>query len=587
MQGKGRRILNDEDTKSLARRLALENSVQHDGKTISSIVVGKILASRVDLRTKAKELKDLVEGIVNEVNMLSLEEQKRLLALQEGTIQEKRIVEKTEKLLSALPNAEKYASIHVRFSPNPDGALHLGNARAAILCDEYAKMYKGRFTLRFDDTDPKIKTPMMDAYEWIKEDLRWLGVTWHDIYYQSDRLKTYYGFIEKLLSDGNAYVCNCRIDDFRRLITNREPCPCRNLAPEYHSERWNKMLDGSYKEGEVVVRVKTDLDHPNPAVRDWPAFRIIDVKTHPHPRTGSTFCVWPLFAFCCGIDDHELQITHVIRGKEHMTNSVRQSYLYRHLGWVEPDAVHYGRLRIIGTVLSKSRMKEGLTQGFYSGWDDPRLGTLTALRKRGFLPETVRNLMVDVGPKPVDATISWVNVESVNRKLLDPKASRYFFVADPILMRVTGLTHSFNARLKRHPNDQKMGYREMNIVPDAGEASVLVSKRDNELLTLGAQIRLMELFNVQVEARNDSILARFTGESYQEAREQKAPLIHWVPSEEAVPAKVIMPDATILKGLAESTCLELKINDIIQFERFGFARINTTSPEIVACYAHR
>jgi glutamyl-tRNA synthetase len=347
------------------------------------------------------------------------------------------------------------------------------------------------------------------------------------------------------------------------------------------------MLDGSYVEGEVVVRVKTDIDHPNPAVRDWPAFRTIDVKKHPHPRTGSTFCVWPLFAFCCGIDDHELQITHVIRGKEHMTNSVRQSYLYKHLGWVEPEAVHYGRLRIIGTVLSKSKMKEGFAQGIYSGWDDPRLGTLAALRKRGFLPKTVRRLMVDVGPKPVDATISWVNVESMNRKLLDPIASRYFFVADPILMRVRGLTHPFSARLKLNPNDQKMGYRQMNIVPDAGEASVLVSKRDDELLTLGAQIRLMELFNIQVEARNDSILARFTGESYQEAREQKAPLIHWIPLGDAVPTKIIMPDATALKGLAESTCLKLKINDIIQFERFGFVRIHALSPEIVAYYAHR
>jgi glutamyl-tRNA synthetase len=175
----------------------------------------------------------------------------------------------------------------------------------------------------------------------------------------------------------------------------------------------------------------------------------------------------------------------------------------------------------------------------------------------------------------------------MNRKLLDPIALRYFFVADPILMRVTGLTHPFSARLKLNPNDQKMGYRQMNIVPDAGEASVLVSKRDDELLTLGAQIRLMELFNIQVEARNDSILARFTGESYQEAREQKAPLIHWIPLGDAVPTKIIMPDATALKGLAESTCLKLKINDIIQFERFGFVRIHALSPEIVAYYAHR
>jgi glutamyl-tRNA synthetase len=347
------------------------------------------------------------------------------------------------------------------------------------------------------------------------------------------------------------------------------------------------MLDDGYREGEAVVRVKTDLNHPNPAVRDWPALRIIDVERFPHPRTGSKYRVWPLFAFCCGIDDHELGITHVIRGKEHLTNSVRQLYLYQHLSWEAPEAVHYGRLKIVGTMLSKSKTREGIARGIYRGWDDPRLGTLKALRRRGFLPETVRRLILDVGPKPVDATISWVNFESLNRKLLDPVASRYFFVADPISMRVTGLDRAFTVRPRLHPDRPEHGHRRMDVKPDGGEAKLLVSKRDLKLLPLGAFVRLMELFNIRVEAIGKAIVARFMGDSYQEARKQEAPLIHWVPASENVWASVVMPDATSVEGTAEIACRDLKVGDKVQFERFGFVRIDAVGERLTAYFTHR
>lgn len=582
------RILGEEEIRALTRQIALENAIQYGGRTMPGIVAGKILALRVDLRSKAKELMTLISEIVDEVNSISLEEQKKILAqLRPEYQQEKKRVEEKVKHLPPLPNAEKYNKIHVRFSPNPDGALHLGSARAAILCDEYAKMYKGLFTLRFDDTDPKTKAPIPEAYDWIRDDLHWLGANWQDEFYQSDRLELYYMFAHKLLIDGNAYVCTCRPEVFRSFVASMKSCPCRILSVEEQLNRWSRMLDGGYKEGEAVLRVKTDLNHPNPAVREWPAFRIIDIEKYPHPRTGTKFHVWPLFAFCCGIDDHELNITHVIRGKEHLTNSVRQIYLYKHLGWVEPDAVHYGRLKIVGTVLSKSKTREGLSTGIYKGWDDPRLGTLKALRRRGFFPETVRSLIIDVGPKPVDATISWVNVESVNRKLLDPIASRYFFVADPILLRVTGLTHSFKIRLSLHPDRPEHEHRLINVTPNEGEVKLMVSKRDMHLLTLGATVRLMELFNIRIDGVGEAIVATFVGESYQEARDQNVSLIHWVLADENVKTSVIMPDASSVEGVSEMGCEKLKVDDGVQFERFGFVRIDAIGENLVTYYTHR
>jgi glutamyl-tRNA synthetase len=170
------------------------------------------------------------------------------------------------------------------------------------------------------------------------------------------------------------------------------------------------MLDGTYPEGSAVMRVKTDLDHPNPAVRDWPALRIIDTVKYPHPRVGSKYRVWPLYNIAAGLDDHLLGITHIIRGKDHLTNGVRQEYLYKHLGWEYPQAIHYGRLKITGAFLSKSKIVAGIRDGTFNGWDDPRLATFAALRKRGITPEAIKKMIIDVGPKPADVTLSWENL---------------------------------------------------------------------------------------------------------------------------------------------------------------------------------
>lgn len=580
--------MSDDKIKQLVWKLTLHNAVQYGGHAKTESIIGRILAERPDLKFKIKEeVIPVLNLTIRKVNSLSLDEQKKLIEEKWPELLAESRVKSEIKQLPPLLNVQNYPFVHVRFCPNPDGALHLGGSRAAVLCDEYAKLYKGRFTLRFDDTDPRTKSPILEAYDWIRNDLQWLGISWQSEVYQSDRLEIYYEYAKQLIKMGKAYICLCKIEEFRQLLLAKQECPCRSLPPEEHLERWNRMLNGFYKEGVAVVRIKTKLNHPNPAVRDWPALRIIDVKRFPHPRTRDKYWVWPLFAFCCGIDDHDLAISHILRGKEHLTNSTRQIFLYDYFGWKYPEAIHYGRLKMVGTVLSKSKIRDGIIKKIYSGWDDPRLGTLKALRKRGFLPETIRQLILDVGPKAVDVTISWENLQAYNRKLLDPIANRYFFVSSPIILSIRKIDKPYICKQFLHPNYHERGYRTLNISPEDDNTRLFISKNDLKFFKLDKIVRLMGLFNVKVKSVNGELITDFHSEPYLFAKKAKAPLIHWIPNNSGISTNIIMPDASIVEGLAEEECKKLHHDDIIQFERFGFVRIENNDEKLIAYYTHK
>jgi glutamyl-tRNA synthetase len=451
-------------------------------------------------------------------------------------------------------------------------------------------MYNGKFILRFEDTDPKVKRPSLIFYESIRQDLKWLGCKVDEEYIQSDRLPIYYDYTERLIRDGNAYVCECPPEDFRKKTLTKQPCPCRVLPPTENLQRWKRMLNGGYSEGQAVVRVKTELEHPNPAVRDWPALRVIDTKKYPHPRVGSKYIVWPLYNLAAGLDDHLMGITHIIRGKEHYTNMVRQKYMYDHLGWKYPEAIHYGRLKITRAFLSKSKIIQGVKDGTYSGFDDPRLGTFAALRKRGIKPEAIKKMIIDVGIKPNDVTLSWENIYAYNRKILDAASNRYFFVPEPVELKVLRVPKTFHAKLPLHPEKPERGFREYTVAPLAADKTVIlwISRKDAEATESGKMVRLMGLFNVKVDCKTRNLVtATFTSESYNDVRKIKAQLIQWIPKGEEFPCQVIMPDASVTEGFAESACKKLKPDDIIQFERFGFTRLNEVNQKLVTYYAHK
>jgi glutamyl-tRNA synthetase len=265
----------------------------------------------------------------------------------------------------------------------------------------------------------------------------------------------------------------------------------------------------------------------------------------------------------------------------------RQLFMYKHLGWEYPDAVHYGRLKVEGMNLSKSKLMRALESGEYAGVDDPRLGTLAALRRRGFIPETIRKLIWDVGPKPVDVTISWDNINAQNRKLIDPTSHRYYFVPEPIRTKVTGVLRNYEVHAPLHPQHPEMGTRTLTLEPHDGMASLYLATYDKSLLESRTPIRLMGLFNFKpLEFSDDELTGEFLGEAVGDA--ENAPILQWVPSEDNVSVEVVMPDATVRRGLAERGLRSEPGGSTIQFVRFGFGRIDKNPSEGATVYfAHQ
>ena len=573
------------DINEKIRKAAVLNAIRHEGRADAGAVLGNLLGENADLRPKAKELMPLVRHIVQEVNSTPTDKLNRE-ASERWPDDLTRERPEEERKLPPLPNADKYSMIVTRVAPNPDFVLHIGNARAAILSHDYAKMYKGKFIVRFEDTDPRLKKAQLKYYDLIREDLKWLECDWDEECIQSDRIPNYYAVGRTLLAKGAAYICECQPERWRQLVSSKTACPDRELSAAKQTERWEKMLNGGYGEGQAVYRVKTELSHPNPAVRDWPAFRIVDATKNPHPRVGSKYRVWPLYNMASGVDDHELGITHVLRGKEHLTNMARQLFMYKSMGWTYPDAVHFGRLKVQGMNLSKSRMMKALEDGEYTGVDDPRLGTFAALRRRGFSPKAIRQLMWEVGPKPVDVTVSWDNLNAINRKIIDPTSHRYYFVPDPITAKVNGVERSMIVHAALHPQHPEMGTRTLKLQSRDGKARVLLAGSDRATLVSHEVVRLMGLCNIRPMGFSDGELtAEFLGESA--GNVENSPILQWVPEEGKIPVAVVMPDASERNGVAESGFQGEPVGSVIQFVRFGFGRVDEADPgKITVFFAH-
>ena len=325
--------------------------------------------------------------------------------------------------------------------------------------------------------------------------------------------------------------------------------------------------------GEAVLRVKTDINHKNPAIRDWVAMRLVDET---HPRLGNKYRIYPMMNFSVALDDHLMGMTHVLRGKDHLANSEKQKYLYDHMGWDLPEFIHYGRLKMEDIALSTSKALEGIENGTYSGWDDPRLGTLRAVARRGIDPRTIYNLITEIGVKMADSAISWKKIYGLNRNLLEPIANRYFFVEDPELIEIKDYADG-DVVIERplHADHLDRGNR---LLPFNGSAYLAKSDIDDGIF------RLMDAVNVEIDG--DEITYNST--TFEEARDLKARIIQWVPVDENVKVTIIMDDASLKKGLGEASLSDLKVGDIVQFERVGFARLDEIKDdELVFYYAHK
>jgi len=536
-----------ESLEQLIRKHALLNAKKY-GKAMLEPVISKVLGARPELRKEMEKLVEQVKEIVEEVNSLSPEEIDR--QVQALGVREER---KESKGLPELPGAVE-GKVVMRLAPFPSGPLHIGNARAVVLNDEYVKKYKGKLILFYDDTIGSEEKPIEPkAYELIKEGLDWLGVKYHAVYYKSDRLPIYYRYAEELIEKGLAYVCTCSTEKIRENRRLGIACDCRERSVQENLELWRDMLSGKIKPGKAVVRIKTSMQHPDPAFRDRVLLRISD---RPHPRVGTKYRVWPMLEFSWAIDDYLLGVTHILRGKELRIEDRMEEFIWEKLGWRKAIFVHYGMLRIEGAKLSKSQSRRLIEQGVLEGWDDPRTWSLQSLRKRGILPEAIRNFVLKMGLSEADVTLPVEILYAENRKLIDAKANRYFAVLSPLQISLKASLSE--VEINYHPDFPERGKRKIKLNP----ARIFVEKKDFEKLN-GEKVVLIGLGTVKLGRE-----AEFISPSI----DYSLPKIHWV-SEPNVQITIVMPDGRAIKALADEGVKALAEGELVQFYRIGFARL--------------
>jgi len=380
------------------RAYALKNAISHEGKASPGSVISGLFNEGLK-KSEAKSVMQKINEIIKEISLLDLEKQKEEF--------EKFVKFTSERVvrigLPEIPNTEN--GVFTRFAPSPSGAMHIGHALTASIAYDYVKKYGGKMILRIEDTNADNIYP--PAYELLEQDANWLFENNCEIIIQSDRMELYYKYAKKLIEKNKAYICSCSGDKFREIAKNKKECECKNLGVEIQEKRWANMFDkNGYKPGEAVLRFSADMNHPNPAMRDFPLARINETI---HPRQGSKYRVWPLMNLSVTVDDIEMGLTHIIRAKEHMDNAKRQKMLFAVFGKKYPWDAYLGRWHIEGLRLSASEITKGVENGVYSGWDDKSLPTLQALAKKGYSPQAFHKMAEDRGLSEVDKKITKEN----------------------------------------------------------------------------------------------------------------------------------------------------------------------------------
>lgn len=534
----------------IIKKHALINAVEYSGKANAQAVLGKVIAEKPELKKDMASLGKEVGKIVKEINSWPLERQKKELE-KFGKIEKPEKVEREG--LPPLPNAEK-GKVVTRFPPFPSGALHIGNMKAVVISYEYAKMYKGKFIVRVEDTDPdptKIKKGNVDL---IKKDLEAMEIKPDVFYFCSSQFSKQYKYAEQLIKEEKAYVCTCKAitGTKEKMAVAKEACEHRNHSVEENLKLFKKMFK-EFKEGEAVLRLKTDINDPNPALRDPVLFRI---KEGINPTTGKRHKVYPTYNFNCAVEDHDSGITHILRGTEHTTNTEIQKKIYEAMKWKNfPTTINFGFLYMPGEKVHKRFIRDAIQEGKFDGWDDPRLGQyglIRALLRRGIKPQAIKNMIIEMGVNPQTVHFQWEKLYTENRKIIDSISNRYFFVGEPIEIALDKLpTRSVKAPL--FPGKRK--YRKIPVTK-----KIFVDKIDFTQ-NRGKEVRLMHFCNIILDKK-----AKVTGKTLKDV-----PKIHWVSSKN-VKIKVIMPDGREIEGLAEPEIKKVKPDQIIQAERIGFLR---------------
>ncbi|HXQ94647.1 MAG TPA: glutamate--tRNA ligase [Thermoplasmata archaeon] len=570
------------DVEIRARRLALDNARTHGGTPRAGPIVARLLATDPELRARAGEVTESVERVIAEIAALSPEAQATELARLGGAeVAAARPVRAADDL-PELPGAVRGAVV-LRMAPFPSGALHIGNARMIVLNDYYRRKYDGKLLLVFDDTvGSEEKRVDAELFDVIRADLDRCGVPVDAVYYKSDRLPTHYAWAERVIALGATYVCVCPA---ARLQENRRAglaCPERTQSIEETQSMWQRMLSGGFAPGEAVLRLKTDLQGPDPAFRDRVLFRISDLD---HPRVGHKWRVWPLLEFSWAVDDIELGVTHVLRGKDLVIEDRMQRHIWDLLGIRGPPFVHWGLLRVREAKISKSKSYAEVKGGLYDGWADPRTWSLASLDRRGISMESVRSFTMSFGLSLADIEVPAETLYAENRVRIDPIAKRRMYIDDPVDVVVDGFPADLvSVDLPNHPDRPELGTR---AVPAGGRFYL---PRADLVAHPGTTVRLKDLANIDLPAEipasgSGPVHAVFAGRE-----NRRVPRLQWAGHVGAAPVDVLDLEGRHRVGIAEAALRSARPGDLLQFERFGFVRVESdwaadTAP-VRVCYGH-
>ena len=559
---------------AIVEKAALLNATRHNGKAEVGAVIGRVLAEVPGLRSRAGLVSKESVLAVGRVNSMTLQEQEDALGKKFPGLEEP--VEKEGRVgLPPLPNAVK-GKAAFRLPPEPSGFMTVGHAMAWTINYLYKEMYDGELWLRFEDTNPR--KVQLRYYDSFRKGTEWLGIKWDHEKNISDDMEVIYEHGRRLLEHGDAYACSCDEAKVKRLRFDGVPCEHRGNSVETNLNVWGELLAKKHREGTYVIRFKGNMQSPNYSLRDTNLFRIIE---SPHPLTGSKYTLWPTYDLANAVEDEICGITHVLRSSEfrnELQQLIRDALKFRPL-----EVIQFSRFNFKGAPVSKRLLRPLVEQKLVSGWDDPRMPTVEGLKRRGIIPQAIREFTLQVGYTRTEHEYDWSMLLSLNRKLLDPTSKRIFFVPDPVPLVVEEAPKRV-ATIAFHPQND-LGSR---TVETAGE--FFVSAGDLRSLKRGAVFRLMDLYNVQVVSNGPNASGKYVGDGVAGGQRK----FQWV-TPAHVEIRVLVPDVLFLEGdvynkgslkkvsgFAEESVSSLKVGDIVQFPRFGFARLDSPGEFILS-----
>ena len=451
--------------------------------------------------------------------------------------------------------------VHTRFPPEPNGYLHIGHAKSICLNFGLAEKNRGKCNLRFDDTNP-----VKEEAEYVKsiiEDVKWLGFDWEDrLFYASDYFDQMHAYAIQLIEKGKAYVCDLSGDDIRNTRgTLKEPgteSPFRNRSVDENLNLFDRMKIGEFANGEKVLRAKINMSHPNFNMRDPVIYRILHASHH---RTGDKWCIYPMYDWAHGLEDSIEQITHSICTLEFEDHRPLYDWYLEQLNAYHPQQIEFARLNLNFTIMSKRKLKQLVDENHVDGWDDPRMPTISGLRRRGYSPESIRNFAEDVGVTKRDSIIDVIRLENALREDLNKRAPRVMGVLDPLKVVITNYPEGETEMLEaiNNPEDPSAGKRDIPFSRELYiERSDFMEDPPRKFFRLGPgrEVRLRYAYfitctDVIKNERGDvvelhcSYDPKTKGGSAPDGRKVRG-TIHWVSAQHAVDAEIRLYDRLFL-----------------------------------------